>query len=76
MAAEHLFEGITHVVSLSTDEGKGCEHCDTQVGSEDFTGSINHYIEQHGYKLLFIGQESSRDYEGNPWQIIVAIVGK
>ena len=38
--------------------------------------SINHYISAHGYKLLHVGQQTSRDSMGNPWQLTVALLCK
>lgn len=76
MSNQNYYEGINHVVHISTDEGKSCEHCDFRVGLENFAESINHYINDHGYKLLHVGQESSRDFEGNPFQLTAATLGK
>jgi hypothetical protein len=76
MATQNYYEGVNHVVYISTDESKGCDHCDFRVGFENFAESINHYIDAHGYKLLHVGQESSRDINGNPFHLTVAVVGK
>jgi len=75
MATKDIYEGIKHIVYISNDEGKSCEHCSFRLGS-DLAASINHYINDHGYKILHTGQESSRDDNGNPWQITVALLGK
>jgi len=37
---------------------------------------VNHYINDHAYKLLHVGQETFTDAEGNLCQKTVAIVGK
>jgi hypothetical protein len=71
------------VVSFSSSSGRGCEHCDDSLGIdrhplegiERLTRSVNHYIEHHGYHLLHVGQETSRDDEGKPWQSTVAVLG-
>jgi hypothetical protein len=44
-------------------------------GTRDFNGCLNHYISVHGYYILHIGQETSTDMEGRPWQSTVAILG-
>ena len=75
MTTQNYYEGVNHVVHISNDESKSCEHCDFRAGS-DLAESINHYIDAHGYKLLHVGQETSRDNMGNPWQIKVAVLGK
>ena len=67
---------VDHVVYVSTNIGTGCEHCRTSIGLEHFAESINHYIEQHGYKLLHVGTETSHDNDGKPWHISVAVLGK
>lgn len=76
MARQDYYENINHVVHISTDENKGCEHCTFRIGSENFAESINHYITDHGYRLLHVGQETSLDSRGNPFQLTVAILGK
>ncbi len=42
----------------------------------DFGELVNHYLKEHGYKLIHIGQETGSDREGNLWQNTVAVVGK
>ena len=76
MTPANYYEGIKHVVQISTSIGTSCEHCDFPIGTDNFAESINHYIEQHGYKLLHVGTETDRDSDGNPWQSTVALLGK
>ena len=76
MPTENYYKSIKHVVQISTNIGTGCEHCNTQIGLEKFPESINHYVEQHGYKLLHVGTETSDDTNGNPWHSTVALLGK
>jgi len=76
MTTENHYKGITHVVQLSTNIGKCCEHCSTQVGTDNFAESINHYISEHGYKLLHAGSETTEDLNGKLWHHSVALVGK
>ncbi len=76
MATENAYKGIKHVVYISTDIGTGCEHCRASIGLERYAESINHYIEQHGYRLLHVGQETGHDSDGKPWHKTVAVVGK
>lgn len=75
MTTKNYYEGIKHVVHISTDFGTHCEHCSTSIGTEKFAESINHYIEQHGYRLLHVGTETIRDADGNPWHTSVASLG-
>ena len=74
--AFRFMKDTKHIVHISTDVGKHCEHCNIPVGIERFAHSVNHYIEQHGYKLLHVGMEAGRDGEGNLCHFTVAIVGK
>jgi len=52
------YKGIKHVVCIRTNLETNCEHCDMKFDYHQFTEAINHYIEQHGYKLLYIGSET------------------
>lgn len=76
-----LFEGADHVVHISTNIGKTCEHCTEWIGANPgsdhrLADSINHYIEAHGYRLLHVGSETSHGMDGKPWHSTVAVVGK
>lgn len=78
---KHIYEGIRHVVHISTNISTSCEHCSKSVGGYPGDGehslaeSINHYIEKHGYKLLHLGTETSHDTEGKPWHSTIAVLG-
>lgn len=76
MTTQKYYEGVQHVVHISTNIGTGCEHCNEQIGLDRLAESINHYIEQHGYKLLHVGTETSHDTNGNPWHSTAAVLGK
>ena len=70
---------MQHVVHVSTGVGTYCEHCGEPVGFLDAAGlahSVNHYIAQHGYALLHVGTETSRDDKGKPWHNTIAVLGK
>lgn len=53
-----------------------CEHCGHEFTEyAGFAGQVNHYLEQHGYTLLHVGAESSRDYNtGQPYHSTVAVL--
>ena len=76
MSTQSYYEGINHVIHVSTNIGAGCEHCDISIGLEKFAASINHYIEQHGYKLLHVGAETTDDLSGHPWHGSDAVLGR
>ncbi len=76
----NYYDGIMHVVYISTNIGTCCEHCDEPIGlagpgDHRLAESINHYIEKHGYKLLHVGTETTGDSEGSPWHTTVALLG-
>lgn len=75
MTKENYYEGIKHVVHISTDTEEHCEHCDVSFDHEKIAESINHYIEQHGYRLLHVGTESCHDMNGDLWHSSVAVLG-
>ena len=75
MATKNYYDGVTHVVHISTNIGTSCKHCTQQVGLDRLAESINHYIKKHGYKLLHVGTETSHDQVGKPWHSTVAVLG-
>ena len=56
--------------------GADCEHCGCRIGQGDLAELINHYLTQHGYRLLHTGTETSDDLDGRPWHSTVAVPGK
>ena len=72
------YEGVTHVVHVSTDSGTGCEECsEFVVGIDRFAESVNHYIEVHGYCLLHVGSEwAGEASDGAPINATVAVLGR
>lgn len=76
MSTNNYYEGVKHVVHIASNASKGCEFCAFPVGGEKFAESINHYIEEHGYKLLHTGTETIGDNMGNPFHLTVALLGK
>ena len=73
-----LLETPAGVVRVSNDDLYGtCRVCGdgfSGLGS-DFELKVNHYLQEHGYRILHVGQETTRDEDENPWQITVAILG-
>jgi hypothetical protein len=76
--APNLYEGVGHIVHLSTGTVRACHHCNDPIpyGGDDFAENVNHYIEKHGYRLLHIGVETSHDADGKPWNDTVAVLGR
>ena len=66
------------VVQVSSDVLKQCLICNGIKFSDptpDVSEQINHYL-KHGYKLLHVGQQTTRNSEGKLWETTVAILGK
>jgi hypothetical protein len=65
-------------IKLSSSIGKGCEHCGAGVGplvgDDDIANDIDHYVNEHGYKLLHVGTETNHGPDGKPWHNTVAIL--
>ncbi|MEA3416868.1 MAG: hypothetical protein U9R02_12060 [Thermodesulfobacteriota bacterium] len=77
MTVQNSYEGIKQVVLVTSDDNKNCQLCSNfHIGPNNFEESINHYITDHNYKLLHVGQQTSNDMNGNPWQLTVAVHGQ
>jgi hypothetical protein len=57
---------VQHLVQLSSNEPGPCEECDDWHWSLDYSiiEHANHYISAHGYRVLHVGQETSRNDDG------------
>ncbi len=73
---EHPYAGVQHVVYVSTNISSGCQHCHQQIDGEEFAESVNHYIQQHGYRLLHVGSQTDRGDRDELWHFTVAVLGK
>jgi hypothetical protein len=68
---------VKYLVRLSTNEYGACAECDQWSAGPRYsvTDHANHYVQEHGYQILHVGQETSHDDEGKPWQATVIVVG-
>lgn len=64
------------IVHVSTNISRGCPECGHGIGGDKFEDSVNHLIQQHGYKLLHVGAERDDDQEGKTIHHTVAVLGK
>jgi tRNA U54 and U55 pseudouridine synthase Pus10 len=65
MSSSSEYVGIKKVVQISSGTLEACMVCaDSLNATEDFSGAVNHYLDTHGYRLLHIGQQTSRVDEG------------
>jgi hypothetical protein len=69
---------VADVIHISSNVIKQCPHCAgfNFKDPPDIGERATHFIEQHNYKLLHVGQETINDSDGHPWQTTVAVVGK
>jgi hypothetical protein len=72
--ANEIILGTERVVQISSAIGERCKHCAQQIGTDRFAESINHYIQEHNYRLLHVGQQTEDGSDG-PWQTTVAVLG-
>ncbi len=70
---ENIYSGITEVMQITPDDVIRCATCNYLPN--DYADTINHYLSNHGYKLLHIGSHSS--YDGTHYiSDIFALLGK
>lgn len=69
----NYYEGIKHIISFTSVGVSNCEHCKANFS---FQETINHYIDQHGYKLLHVGTQSSLHTDGNLVHDVAIVLGK
>ncbi len=75
MAPVSYYEGIKQVIYLSTGENSACQICEGS-GQMNFEEAINHYIQEHGFRLLHVGTQTSHAGRGDLWNDTVATLGK
>lgn len=60
-----MTENIKHTIHLFSNWQSGCQLCDDGIhggkDGEDLSESINHYIQKHGYQLLYVGGHTYTD---------------
>jgi hypothetical protein len=68
---------IRHVVTLSSNLSNSCREreCTAKLRSHEPDAVANHYVKEHGYRILHVGQETSHDNEGRPWHSTVFVLG-
>ena len=71
---ENIYNGIKEVMQITTESITQCQPC--LYLPKNLADAINHYISNHGYRLLHIGSDSGTDSEGNIVSNIIALLGK
>ena len=68
---------MNQIVYISTNLGTACKECPEFIdGTQDFEGSVNHYLHEHNYKIAHIGTETIEGSNGEPWHTTVAVLSK
>lgn len=57
---------------------EGCPGVDTDsfYNDDHLTADANHLIQAHGWQLLHVGQDTTTDADGNPWQRTTMVLGE
>ncbi len=76
MSSENIYGGINEVLHINTEESTKCEPCDQTFNYDNFAGAMNHYMKNHGYRILHIGTETNLDGQGRIWNRTAAVLGK
>ena len=79
--ANSIYDGVQHVVQVDSNTGGRCKICNASFcGSDEdelsLAEPINHYIKEHGYRLLHVGTETTHSEAGKLWYVTVAVLGK
>jgi hypothetical protein len=68
-------DDVEEIVVVSTNISQPCKFgCTLLYGGDDFQSNVNHYLKEHDYKLLHVGQESEVDSEGMSYHTTVAVL--
>ncbi len=70
------YENVEHVIHITTEIEQSCQFCGDADIFGDFAKSVNHYLKEHGYKILHIGQETRTGSSDNLISYTVAVLGK
>lgn len=73
--SENVYVGVKGIVEVSSDVSRSCELCDFFVKHDEFSDAVNHYIADHGFRLLHVGNRTVRDYNDHPCDTLIAVLG-
>jgi hypothetical protein len=81
--SSNAFDQVEQVTMLGTNSiGGSCTICrkfspsSTDEPMQWLQSFINHYLSEHHCVLIHVGQETTRDDTGKPWQYTVAVIGR
>ncbi len=63
MNAENYYQGVKEILHLTPQSVSRCDQCDELYNN--FEENVNHYLDKHGYKLLYAGQQTILDENAN-----------
>lgn len=64
-----------HLVQVDGNTTTGCEYCNYRIDAERFPDGANHYIQAHGMRVVAAGQQTARDYDGQPYHFPFVLLG-
>ena len=68
-------KNVKNVVRVTSNSDDACPHCH-RIVSTDFAETINHYLNEHDYKLLHAGTETEYVDDSKVFHHSVALLGK
>lgn len=74
MSDSSQYEGIKKIIRVVSNNQETCVEC--HQPPRDFETTVNHFIADHGYKVLHIGTETEFVNENTPCHSTVAVLGK
>jgi hypothetical protein len=70
-------QGIGKVVHISSNITMSCPVCTRfRVGGDNWQEGVNHFLETHDWRLLYVGGEHAMDDRGASITFTVAVVGQ
>lgn len=72
------FDGVSKVAHIRSDTESPCEECGEAVDGDDFAAAVNHYLQEHAWRLLHTGQETALPHtdDEEAYEVTVAVVGR
>lgn len=64
-----------HLIQVDGNTSTGCQFCKYSIDSRRFPDGANHYLQQHGMRVIGAGQQTSRDYDGQPYSYPFVLLG-
>lgn len=71
-----MVKSPSYLVQLRSNVGQSCRECGDGTGWEgDIAAQANHYMIEHGYRVVHVGQETERASDGSLWHSTAIVIG-